>query len=55
MKRAIGARALLSLLMAFALLTGGAMPALAQEQTQPADVVEVSPDWENWTQEDWEK
>ena len=21
------------------------------EQTQPADVVEVSPDWENWTQE----
>ena len=55
MKRAIGARALLSLLMAFALLTGGAMPALAQEQTQPADVVEVSPDWENWTQEDWEE
>ncbi len=54
MKRTIGARALLSLLMAFALLTGGAVPALAQEQTQPADVAEVSPDWENWTQEDWD-
>ena len=54
MKRTIGARALLSLLMAFALLTGGAVPALAQEQTQPADVAEVSPEWENWTQEDWD-